>query len=123
MAGLYGRAGCLTAENGGWAVMGTHFFSPANVMKLLGARHRRPPPPLRFLFWIFPYPPVGLIRDSPYKTNRRGAADTAWARRERQGLEDLGGGDRARPHCRFAPPLIHFTPDPLTESVPLWRDF
>jgi hypothetical protein len=29
------------------------------------------------------------------------------------------GGSGALPHCRFAPPLIHFTPDSLTISVPL----
>jgi hypothetical protein len=27
---------------------------------------------------------------------------------------------RARSHCRFAPPLIHFTPESLTYSVPLF---
>ena len=30
------------------------------------------------------------------------------------------GADRARSHCRFAPPLIHFIPDSLTYSVPLF---
>ena len=36
------------------------------------------------------------------------------------GLEALEGRDRARSHCRFALPLIHFIPDPLTYSVPLF---
>jgi hypothetical protein len=31
-----------------------------------------------------------------------------------------GGGGRARSHCRFIRPLIHFTPDSLTYSVPLF---
>jgi hypothetical protein len=31
-----------------------------------------------------------------------------------------GGGCRARPHCRFAPPLILCAPDSLTYSVPLF---
>jgi phytoene dehydrogenase-like protein len=30
------------------------------------------------------------------------------------------GGARARLHCRFVPPLIHFIPDSLTYSVPLF---
>ena len=32
----------------------------------------------------------------------------------------LHGGLSARSHCRFAPPRIHFIPDSLTYSVPLW---
>ena len=31
-----------------------------------------------------------------------------------------GGGLRARSHCCFAPPLIHFIPDSRTSSVPLF---
>jgi hypothetical protein len=34
--------------------------------------------------------------------------------------DDEGGGDRARSHCHFARPLVHFTPDSLTYSVPLF---
>jgi hypothetical protein len=30
------------------------------------------------------------------------------------------GGPRARSHCRFVPPLIHFIPDSLTYLVPLF---
>jgi serine/threonine protein kinase len=30
------------------------------------------------------------------------------------------GAARARSHCRFAPPLIHFTPESLTYSVYLF---
>jgi hypothetical protein len=30
------------------------------------------------------------------------------------------GALRDRSHCRFVPPLIHFTPDSLTNSVPLF---
>jgi len=30
------------------------------------------------------------------------------------------GLGRARSHCRFVPPLIHFIPDALTYSVPLF---
>ena len=33
---------------------------------------------------------------------------------------DGEGDTRARSHCRFAPPLIHFTPEVLTYSVPLF---
>ena len=33
---------------------------------------------------------------------------------------DCSGGARARSHCRFVPPLVHFTPDLLTYSVPLF---
>jgi hypothetical protein len=63
MALLYGRAGCLTAQNGGF----------------------RPPPP-------------GAVHPRPRDRGRR----------------------RARSHCRFVPPLIHFIPDLLRESVPLF---
>jgi hypothetical protein len=38
---------------------------------------------------------------------------------ERVKLEALCGAARARLPCRFAPPLIHFTPEPLAYSVPL----
>ena len=31
-----------------------------------------------------------------------------------------GGGGRARSHCRFVLPLIHFTPDLLTYAVPVF---
>jgi hypothetical protein len=31
-----------------------------------------------------------------------------------------GGAARARSHCRFVPPLIHFIPDLLTRSAPLF---
>ena len=34
--------------------------------------------------------------------------------------EDEPGWARARSHCRFVPPLIHFIPDSLTQSVPLF---
>jgi hypothetical protein len=34
---------------------------------------------------------------------------------------DGGGVTRARSHCCFAPPLIHFIPDSLMHSVPLSR--
>ena len=32
--------------------------------------------------------------------------------------QGLGGTPRARSHCRFVPPLIHFIPDSLTNLVP-----
>ena len=34
------------------------------------------------------------------------------------GVIATAGSARARSHCRFAPPLIHFIPDLLTYSVP-----
>jgi hypothetical protein len=34
----------------------------------------------------------------------------------------LAGANRARSHCRFALPLIHFIPDSLTYSVPLFLE-
>ena len=36
------------------------------------------------------------------------------------GESESGGGGGARTHCRFAPPLIHFTPCSLTYSAPLF---
>jgi hypothetical protein len=33
------------------------------------------------------------------------------------GVAADGGADRARLHCRFVPPLVHFIPDSQTESV------
>ena len=33
---------------------------------------------------------------------------------------ERGGFSRAGSHCRFVPPLIHFTPDSLTYSAPLF---
>jgi hypothetical protein len=38
---------------------------------------------------------------------------------KRQRQQSPGGGARARSHCRFVPPLIHFIPDLLAYSVPL----
>ena len=32
---------------------------------------------------------------------------------------EAGDSGRARSHCRFAPPLIHFIPDPRPYSMPL----
>jgi hypothetical protein len=36
------------------------------------------------------------------------------------GFQGARGGLRARSQCRFAPPLIRFTPDSLREPVPLF---
>ena len=38
------------------------------------------------------------------------------------GALGAGAGGRARSHCRFAPPLIHFIPDLLPYSVPLFAE-
>jgi hypothetical protein len=46
---------------------------------------------------------------------KRGPAVVADAR-----CIDIRGAARARPRCRFAPQLIHFIPDSLTCSVPLF---
>jgi hypothetical protein len=43
-----------------------------------------------------------------------------WVASARIALEDAATvDDRARLHCRFVPPLVHFIPDSLTYSAPL----
>jgi hypothetical protein len=48
-----------------------------------------------------------------------GAADVPTAGRPAD-LRQHRGLVRARPHCCFVPPLIHFTPDSLTYSASLF---
>jgi hypothetical protein len=61
----------------------------------------------------FPAPPGSDPRAAGVGAG--GAADLALHRREPR---QPRGGARARPRCRFAPPLVHFPPYSLTYSVP-----
>jgi hypothetical protein len=49
-----------------------------------------------------------------------GVGGKAGARRLFDIIELAGGADRARSHCRFVLPLIHFIPDLRTYSPPLF---
>ena len=56
--------------------------------------------------------------NSPFKLEQGGPQTEKVTSRTRGGC----GGRRARSHCRVALPLIHFIPDSLTYSVPLFSE-
>ena len=61
--------------------------------------------------------PAGASRPTHRRVRSAGAAGGGLRGRPK---EAGGGGGRARPQCRFVQPLIHFIPDLLTYSVPLF---
>jgi hypothetical protein len=69
------------------------------------------------LYGAFVWTRRALNRQKRRFPARAGAA--AVLRRDRGQHELLRGGDRARPQCRFVPPIIPFIPDLRTYSVPL----
>ena len=74
---------------------------------------------------LFAAPPPPILRSKTVRTvflhaGRRGLACTLGRQRPASDGRASAGDRRARSHCRFAPPLIRFTPESLACSVPLF---
>ena len=64
--------------------------------------------------------PAACVEVAAWKSPAAAAPGEALQHGGRRHPAAAAGLDRARSHCRFAPPLIHLGPDPLTYSVALF---
>jgi hypothetical protein len=99
---LYGRAGCLTAKNGG--------FGPGQVAvsKTQAAYYRA--------CLELVHAEAHLQRSYQLQSSSQGHS----IKKRDDAREKKAGAYRAQSHCRFVLPLIRFIPDLLTYLVPLF---